>query len=648
MKKKLISSLLAISILASMSTTAFAGWLPESNEIDAPNGSTDVPVELNVTPLTFSVTVPSVLPITVNAEGRVVTATDTKITNNSAGKIEVKSIEVVADNGWVLKSMTEDFINKSVNTKEFAMSFNDVDAINGNIASTFGLISADASQSFTYNAKVAPQSENITKNTIASVTFVIGWNQVEHVTENISSNGGRITWDGNNSGLVTTGEDEYATWAYYKVSDKLLSEDELANAVVGVQMDVAAIKDTNIEYFEGITLVTFMGDWIGAIIIPEDNMTVEEFGETFPEAGTYFFLEQQPDAYNTYTTSLTWGDKVSEYYDLREDRTIYSLDGKTLHSVPVSYGEEYTIPNGITNIGNYAFYYCENLTSVDIPDSVTTIGAHAFSDCGLIDLVIPDSVTTIGDWAFSGCRSLESAEISKSITTTGNYVFAYTDSLTGIEIPSNIISIGDGAFMGSGLESIIIPDSVTSIGEGAFSMSYSLTSVKLSKNLTSIGDGAFNYCTVLPSIELPSSLTTIGTNAFANCRSFTSIVIPDSVTYLGNGAFNWCQNLESIVLSKNITSIEKHTFYQCPKLNNVVIPEGVTIIDEYAFCFCNNLTNIVIPKSVKTIKGNVFDSGKPADIYYTGTEAEWNSINIDGSNNYYINNATIHYEHVMN
>ncbi len=188
MKKKLLSSVLAMSMLASMSTTAVASFLPEIGYIGTPNGSTEVPVELNVTPLTFSVSVPSALPITVNGDGEVTVATNTKIINNSQGKVEVKDLVVNAQGSWKLVPMTDDFAGKAVNTKEFGVSFNKADAATTELETTFAVINANSEQAFSYAANLAPQSEEILGEQIASAVFTIGWktDEVEIITFTIN------------------------------------------------------------------------------------------------------------------------------------------------------------------------------------------------------------------------------------------------------------------------------------------------------------------------------------------------------------------------------------------------------------------------------------------------------------------------------
>lgn len=116
-----------------------------------------------------------------------------------------------------------------------------------------------------------------------------------------------------------------------------------------------------------------------------------------------------------------------------------------------------TIPDGVTSIGEWAFWCCDSLTSVTIPDSVTTIGCGAFEAChSLIRINIPDSVTSIGGAAFYCCHSLASINIPDSVTYIAYNAFRECDSLKSINIPSGVISIGNGTFDDMNIYDIVI------------------------------------------------------------------------------------------------------------------------------------------------------------------------------------------------
>ncbi len=191
----------------------------------------------------------------------------------------------------------------------------------------------------------------------------------------------------------------------------------------------------------------------------------------------------------------------------------------------LDYVKTVNISDGITSIGDGAFWNCTNLTSITIPDSVTEIGKGAFYCCvSLSSITIPDNIESIRENTFSYCKSL-----------------------TSIAIPNSVKSIGVNAFYGcSGLTSITIPNNVKRIGAYAFESCSSLVSITISNSVKSIGDYAFESCLSLTSITIPNSVTKIGRNAFYDCSNLTSIVIPKSVTKIGEGAFYGCQKLSNV------------------------------------------------------------------------------------------------------
>lgn len=261
--------------------------------------------------------------------------------------------------------------------------------------------------------------------------------------------------------------------------------------------------------------------------------------------------------------------------------------------------KQVSIEFGVSTIGNYAFYSCSNLINVDISGSVTSIMYHVFDGCSsLTNVTIPNSVTSIGWYAFKGCSSLTS---------------------------------------------IAIPDSVASIGNGAFEDCYSLASVTIPNSVKSIGLLAFSDCRSLINVAIPNSVTSIASSTFAGCSNLTTITIPDSITSIGEYAFHYCSSLSNISIPNSVTSIAAIAFYGCSSLTSVTIPNKVTSIAKSTFAFCDNLVSITIPRSVTSIADNAFyECVALTDVYYLGSETEWNAIQI-GGNNTHLTSATIHY-----
>ena len=230
------------------------------------------------------------------------------------------------------------------------------------------------------------------------------------------------------------------------------------------------------------------------------------------------------------------------------------------------------IGDGITSVGNNAFYDCNELTSISLPDSLLSIGKYAFQYTVLDSIEIPDGVTTIGSFAFTS-TGLSTIFIPSSVTLIEDFAFyqSWIGSLVvdeenlsyssldgvlydkgmetlichpaGIEdesftIPDGVAIIYDAAFdMNRSLKTVVMPDSVLCIGDLAFANDSNLESVILSINLQTIGDHAFGSAVNLESVTLSDNLRTIGESAFAECRTLRFLQVPDSVEIMGDGAF---------------------------------------------------------------------------------------------------------------
>ncbi len=170
------------------------------------------------------------------------------------------------------------------------------------------------------------------------------------------------------------------------------------------------------------------------------------------------------------------------------------------------------IEEGVTNIGDGAFYGCSNLTKVTIPSTVTYIGASAFRNCtSLTSITIPSGVTKIKNYAFYGCSNLTSVSLPSSITEIGHSVFYECISLTDITIPSKVTSIESEMFWGcTSLSSVTLPSGLTKIGTWAFYNCSSLIVIAIPSKVTSIEDYAFKYCTALKNVSYDGSKTQWG------------------------------------------------------------------------------------------------------------------------------------------
>ncbi len=304
-----------------------------------------------------------------------------------------------------------------------------------------------------------------------------------------------------------------------------------------------------------------------------------------------------------------------------------------------------TIPGSVASIGDFAFTDCSGLTAIHvasansaysslegvlfnkdqteiircpqgksgaytIPESVTSIGSNAFESCsGLTGITIPESVTSIGSYAFMFCSGLTAITIPSGVTSIGNATFFCCNGLTELTIPSGVTSIGDSAFYScSGLTAITIPSGVTSIDREVFSWCTGLTELTIPSGVTSIGEMAFYHCSGLTAITIPSGVTSIGEDAFANCSGLTAITIPESVTSISNASFYCCTGLTELTIPTGVTYIGYEAFANCSGLTEITIPEGVTSISFAAFAGCSSLTEITIPDGVTSVDNYAFSS----------------------------------------
>ena len=236
---------------------------------------------------------------------------------------------------------------------------------------------------------------------------------------------------------------------------------------------------------------------------------------------------------------------------LEIERQVEFSDGKTRNVVKVSNNfcrenlniTKVIFPNTIEDIGNYAFYKCENLSEINMPDSIKHISQYAFAYC----------------------KRLSEINMPNSITIVSQYAFMYCSNLTSVVLSDNLNNVSIGCF-------------------GACTM---LKEVKLPKNLLSIHSQAFYNCERLEEISIPNGCTDIEKECFMGCINLKHISIPQSVKTIGNSCFSGCSNLEHIFFYDTITSLSNNLFYKSG-LVNFTVSSSITKIGSKAFYNCNN------------------------------------------------------------
>ena len=349
---------------------------------------------------------------------------------------------------------------------------------------------------------------------------------------------------------------------------------------------------------------------------------------------------------------------------------------------------ELTLPSGITEIYQYAFYQNAEIVSVNIPNTVTRIGGYAFSSCyGLRSITIPSSVTHIDEGAFYGCYNLKTISVSNNLTHLGNSAFAdlhkliYNEYNNGYYIGNDINpylifvkvkNIGatsitlheDTKFVHTyaftnceNLKNVVIPEGVISIGSGAFGQYVNLTSLTLPASLETIGalselkypyyqGHGYNSARFANTIEnlyytgdlyywcnidfaYPESNPLLFTNNFyVNGELTTEIVIPSLITDIKANTFAGYKG-KSITIHNDVTNIGNNAFTCCSAEIIWGDHPAITELTYYAFEGYSG-TDIVIPDSIETISSGAFLFCENLEsVHYYGTVNSWCSIMFD-------------------
>ena len=268
------------------------------------------------------------------------------------------------------------------------------------------------------------------------------------------------------------------------------------------------------------------------------------------------------------------------------------------------------LKEGVTRIGDYAFYNCTELTSVEIPEGVTYIGESAFACCQSLESVtIPGSVTEIGEGAFESCDSMMVLELASGLKCVGAFAFSECVALRELVLPNTVERIERSAFAGTmELHELVIPGNVQEIGDNAFNGCLQLSSLTLSEGIRVIEEMAFSNCSDLTKVLIPASVERLGDGVFSDCLAMTQIAVaPESEHFVVRDDILYSKDLSVLVhypaskeeqeftIPEEVRKIAGLAFASNYFLMEVMLGDHLEEVGSYAFARCSSLSFMSLP-----------------------------------------------------
>lgn len=326
------------------------------------------------------------------------------------------------------------------------------------------------------------------------------------------------------------------------------------------------------------------------------------------------------------------------------DGVVYDKSGRTLLFCPPGKTGAFEVPEGVTEIGYKAFYGCSGITGITIPEGVKQIGSYAFGYSGISEIVLPAGIKTINEHLFDHCENLVAVTVPEGVKSISKDAFWHCASLTDLRLPESVTTLGDYAFaFCESLNGFVIPSGVTYLPDGLFYYCTSLTSIVVPRNVTMILDNVFEECSGLASVTIPVNVYYIGYSAFSYCSGLRDVWYAGTEENWaemeineGNGRLNqavihyrsqlidgecgndltWTLDMDDVLTISGTGRMwefpEAYSQHELPwkyyrdNIRFVVIEDGVTSIGQNAFYDCGNLTEITVPQSMADFTGYAF------------------------------------------
>lgn len=272
------------------------------------------------------------------------------------------------------------------------------------------------------------------------------------------------------------------------------------------------------------------------------------------------------------------------------------------------------IGEGVTSIGEYAFYNCQWLTTVELPNTLSKIDDDAFRNCNALTTIQAHGIEPPSLY-WSSFDGVNTSSVSVYVPFGSGSAYRSDSYWSGF----NIIEPASGSGQcGENLTYTLVDGVLTITGTGEMYdydyynsrnrapwSSVTVTAVTMAEGATSIGNSAFSSLDSITEFTIPSTVTRIGMYAFSGCSHLTSIHIPNGVTSIGGDAFYGCSSLTSITIPNGVTSIGRNAFEYCHNLTHLYIPASVEEIGDYCLVWAQKLAYLTAPASIFTVNDYV-------------------------------------------